>query len=477
MNKFILGFQNRISGSLYTSYINRDYAYFLNNETSQIVKNLTQEVSRVSQLLLMTITLVGEILIFIFIAILLLLISPKIFLLLIVGLMIVISIYYYFIKKKLSSWGSIISYSYNEFANNILQTFQNIKYVKLIDRNFFFINDFKKHYESYSAKVAKSKIISQTPKLWLEGCSVSIFFIIFHLEYSKNNMLDLLALLGVLVFALIKLLPSFNKIVTSYQYLLINQKALDSITELLFRKDTNKQPLQNKDHLEKPQIKNFQNLEFKNICFKYKDNKFNLKNISFKINKGDRFALIGISGSGKSTILDLLSGLLQPNSGEIIFNSNTILNNRHYLKSFSNYISYTCQLTNIFNDTLLFNITFKKTIENIEREKFLRILKIVELDQLAKDIANTSLGEMGAKLSGGQKQKIAIARSLYKNPEILILDEATSSLDNESEKRILKSVFFAYPELTYIMVTHKKNLVVDFNKTLLINDGEVKHYK
>ena len=83
---------------------------------------------------------------------------------------------------------------------------------------------------------------------------------------------------------------------------------------------------------------------------------------------------------------------------------------------------------------------------------------------------------MGAKLSGGQKQKIAIARSLYKNPEILILDEATSSLDNESEKRILKSVFFAYPELTYIMVTHKKNLVVDFNKTLLINDGEVTHY-
>jgi len=475
LNKFILNFQNRISQDLYETYINKEYQFFLTYETSRIVRNLTQEISRVSQSLLMAISLLGEALIFIFVSLFLFFLSPYIFFLLISTIVIMILVYYFIIKKKLVYWGSEISSSYNEFANNILQTFQNIKYVKLIDKNILFIKDFLEHYKNYTKKVTYSKIVSQTPKLFLETIFIIVFFIIFQIEYTKDNMTDLLAIIGVLTFAIIKLLPSFNKIITSYQYILLAQKPLANILHLIFDESKNELNL-----AEKTSKINFQSLQFKNINFSYGEEKFKIKDLSFKINKKEKLAIIGESGSGKSTILDLISFLLYPSSGEIILNSNQLLNEKNLQRNFRNSLSYVCQSTNIFNNTLIYNITLEKDFIKIDKEKYFKILRILDLENLGKSIidldSTKKLGELGSQLSGGQRQKIGIARALYKDSEILILDESTSSLDENSENKILKSIFSEYNDLTTIMVTHKKQLVTNFDKILLINRGKVDQF-
>ena len=201
-----------------------------------------------------------------------------------------------------------------------------------------------------------------------------------------------------------------------------------------------------------------------------------MNGVNFKIKRSDKIGIMGRSGGGKTTFLNLLTGLLLPTSGNInIDNKNINTVSNQWKKN----IGYVHQSTFLADDTILFNIALTNELKKKELERIWEILKIVDLDQYIKNLKlglNTLVGERGSKISGGQCQRLGIARVLFSNPSILILDEATSALDEETQTKILKLIYKDMQKKTIITVSHRINTLKYCQKVFKLIDGKlIKH--
>ena len=214
-------------------------------------------------------------------------------------------------------------------------------------------------------------------------------------------------------------------------------------------------------------------MDLKNINFNYKNSSKVLTNVSFSIKKGDKIGIIGQSGSGKSTLVDLIMGLLEPSSGDIFLNGKKINYDKDKFELRNNF-SHVPQNYFILNETLKDNILFSLTKNNLHnKENFANAIKCSQLSKLVEDLQNgidTLIGDKGLNISGGQRQRVALARALYQNKNILVLDEATNSLDQETENYFLDELNKLYPDLTIIFITHKKNLLDRFTKVINLDE-------
>ena len=270
-------------------------------------------------------------------------------------------------------------------------------------------------------------------------------------------------------FASTRLLPSISKIAQSIQSIKFNSVVVDLIYNELAAYDESK----NDEDVDQVKDNNliFDEIKFEKVGFSYlpKDNKI-LSDINIRIEKSDKIGIIGKTGSGKSTFINLFCGLLNPQKGKIILN-NKDLNYQKY--SWQNLIGYVPQNVSIVDESILFNICLEDDKEKINLKKVEEILKILDLYdyiyRLPKKLDELA-GEGGKNLSGGQCQRIGIARALYKNPTILLLDEATSSLDESTEGKILNSIFEIMKDKIVIFSTHRKNVLNYCNKTYEIKD-------
>jgi ABC-type bacteriocin/lantibiotic exporter with double-glycine peptidase domain len=256
-------------------------------------------------------------------------------------------------------------------------------------------------------------------------------------------------------------MPSINRLVVSYINITVNKKSLNVIFEELLENTTlelNKPKTCKKIHFDK-------SIVIKNLTFYYENNenkifdKFNLE-----IKKGEFIALIGATGSGKTTLIDLIAGLLSPNDGEILSDNENIENNKN---GWLNKVGYVPQNIFLNDDSIEKNIVFTTEEEKVDRNKVVEVAKqsqIYEFITSKKDGLNTIVGERGAKLSGGQKQRIGIARALYNNSEILILDEFTSALDIKTEEEILQELSKLKKNKTIIISTHKSDILKHCDK-------------
>ena len=223
-----------------------------------------------------------------------------------------------------------------------------------------------------------------------------------------------------------------------------------------------------------PKKFDFEEICFDNVFFKYNSNEksFFLKNLNLKIKKKDKIGVMGKTGSGKTTMINLLTGLLSPDKGHILINKKKDF----YIDSWQNALSYVPQNIYITNSSIKFNITFKDTLSAEEEEKLDDVLKKVQLYDFVNSLenkVNTLLGESGNNLSGGQSQRLGIARALYKDSQIIILDEATSALDESTEEKILDTIYSTTNEKTVISISHKKSSLRYCNKIYEVKDGSI----
>ena len=294
-----------------------------------------------------------------------------------------------------------------------------------------------------------SNTLSQSPRLLLEMVGFSILIgVVIYVVYKYNNAQMVIPIMSMYAIAFYRLLPSINRILNSYNMILFRIKALDIVYDEL--------------HIETEKIK-YEPLDFKtqiqlnNISFSY-DTISIIKNINLTIKKGQKIAISGESGIGKTTLLNIIIGLYQPTAGEMLIDKTPLTNNN--IGTWRQKIGYIPQDIYLFDGTVAENVTLGREFDENKLVKVLKSANIYDF-LLTKNGINTKVGEGGIKFSGGQMQRIAIARALYGNPEILALDEATSALDKETEDRILKEIFDINKDKTLIIVTHRLDTIQD----------------
>ena len=469
--KYINNLQVNISSRLYSKYLYQPYSFFLDKNSAELVRNVNNEVARLSRAIMYFVTLLTESLVLIFLTLLILLVDPLNGMLISSILILSALIYNYALKDYFVDWGKERLHQSALVIKNLLQGFGAIKQLKLSSVEEEFLIQFKTHQK----KIAKANILSNSftemPRLWLEFIGVlALVIIIFTLlkrSSSPEEILPVVAFFGASAF---RILPSIKRILQAAQKLKFNFPA----TDLIFRELNSTIKEENNSYHNSENLFFQKNIEANNISFKFpKSEKFLFQDISLKIYKNEAIGIYGETGAGKSTLIDILTGILKPSDGSVLCDNQEIEKN---IKSWQSRIGYVPQEIFLIDDSIINNIAFGIRKEKINLKRINEVIKLSQLENFINTLprgAETKVGERGIKLSGGQKQRIGIARALYKNPDLLIFDEATSSLDENTEKKIIETINSFKQKKTMIIISHRIVTLKNCDRTYKIENSKL----
>ncbi len=471
-NNFISKLTVDTSDFLFKNYLNKTYIYHLNRNSSELIKNFQVEINGFGNYLVSYLQLLTESVLALSVILTLLYIEFTATIFVLVFFFILSYLFHQFAKKKSERWGSLRASNDTEISKVIIEGLSGIKEILILGRKSFFQRKLI-HLNQIKADLSvKSMTIRQVPRFYLELLSViSLVVFIYFLLKNNQNLDRIMITLGVFVGATFRLLPSINRILSSLQNIKYYKSSLEIISNELMGVSKN---LNEKETLG-GEIDFKKCLELKNISFSYKDNKPILENIDLKINKGELIGIIGQSGAGKTTFINILVGLLTQNSGKIFLDEKELSHDKINLWKCK--IGYVPQDVYLIDDTIEKNIAFgidadKINSQNIEKAIVQSQLKTF-INQLPKGI-NTIVGERGVQISGGQRQRIGIARALYNDAELLVLDEATSALDLETESEFINSVLSLKRDKTILIITHRLSTITNCDKIFKIENGHLK---
>ena len=376
-----------------------------------------------------------------------------------------------FIKSGLFRDGKNYSSKYKESLKIVEEILNNIDFIKISKTFEYFKNQFKSTNFEFRNLGANINIKSQSPRYLIESSVlISIIFISIIINYGKNNINSELALIGSLGLGIYKILNPMQQFFNGISTVQAYTPSFKNIYNLL---NSNSYSIPKKDFLFIPEKNNY--LNFSEVYFRYFNEKnYSLKNINLKIFKGEKIGIIGFSGSGKSTLIKLFTGLFFPSKGSIFFKSQDIFANNLSLLNWQENISYVPQDIFLSDNQIIQNICFGIKEESYNFNRVIRSAKISEIHNFIKSLSdgyNHVIGEKGSQLSGGQKQRIGIARALYKKHEILILDEALSSLDSKNEIKIVNNIFDNFKRNLLIIVSHRITSLRLCDRIIVINKG------
>ena len=472
-----LRYSNRMylyySNNLFDYFLRRDYLFHLQKSSSELSANTYTDTQRLQgQILKPMLEICSNLFILIFIFMTLLVVDFYLTVVFTLFFLIFYIIYSLIIQKKISSYGKTISESYPLFFQSLFEGTRGIREVKLYDKIDFIHKTFENTNKLIGNQFLKIDIYSNLPRNIIELISytliiLSLNILMLNFNYTFNQ---IAVLLSVYLLSLTKIIPALQKVYLDLISISSHSWTYYKIREYLFDfKQKKQENFYEKNDSEDIEFKSL--ISINDLNFRYPDGSFaGLANISLEINKGDKISIIGKSGSGKSTMIDVLSGLIPLDSGKIKID-NKILNEKN-LSSWQKKISYVSQNTFLTNSSILENITFSKNNSEVDRKKAKQILKNLNLSEFIDHLDN-ELGEVGKRISGGQRQRISIARAIFRNSEILIVDEGTSALDKENSDIILDYIFKVFKERTIIFVCHSKILFEKCDKFIYLNEGKL----
>ena len=467
---FLAKVDNELSKRIFNLYIKQKYSFHMDNRSSKLLNNLvTQIPAFTSSAILSIIIVITEGSIFLCISTMLFITEPLGSFLIFCTLGTVCFTYYALAKKSIALWGKNRIKFQDIRVKQIQESLQGIREILMTWKQDSFLKNFSYSTFKYTEIGKKQYIIRNFPRLLLEFLgvlSLAILFVMFQLKSVPIN--EMIPIIGFFAAASFKMIPSANRLLNAFQILKFSGPVIDLINKEINLKKEFKEEKNSKVDFNK-------NIILENINFSYNKNseKIILKNINQKIKKGDFIGFIGESGSGKTTLVDLILGLLSPTKGKIKVDDTNINQN---LKSWQSMIGYVPQDVFLTDDTIAKNIAFGIDENNINHDDVNYAIKTSQLSNVINNIENnlnSVIGERGIKLSGGQKQRIGIARALYKRPKILVLDEATSSLDVNTEQEIIKSINLLAGSLTIIIISHRYSTLAGCNKIFEIKDKNI----
>ncbi|OUV61110.1 MAG: hypothetical protein CBC82_07150 [Cellvibrionales bacterium TMED122] len=460
------------SRDLFLYYLLRPYKYFLKSSTHHLVQKCTNYVhTSIGNYFTSFLIMISQTITFFFILGFLFFYEPFITLFLVISIGLFYFIVFNNLKGKISQTGKVLPFFFKETSKIISNTFNSYKEFKLSNNKNYFFKLFDLPAKKYKEGNIFINLLQQLPVFAIEVFAyVSILFLSLYLYFNTDNFNQTIPLIGLIALSLRRLLPAAQTIYLQLTQIKFFKKSFEVISSDLINSLEFSERNKKKN---KSKLFDFnRTIEFKKIKFSY--NKSNvLKNLDIKIHKGKFIGITGLSGQGKTTFLDLLCGLLKPKSGEIYIDNNLI--NKIDSDNWGSQISYVPQKANLLDQTVLKNVTFDDGKVNLRKVK--KVCKIVEISSfIEKKLKNkyyTKIGEEGVRLSGGQAQRINLARALYNQPKILILDEATNSIDSIIENKIINKIKKNYKNLTVIFVSHRIKILEKMDKIFFFNEGNI----
>ena len=471
-SKFCYAVQGDLATNLFKRYLFSNLIVNHKKKTSELIRNLTTEMDQlVTSVLLPALNFIVELTIFISITCILVFYEPAGTLIVFVFSLIIISFFYFFTKKKINKFADARHEGENSRIKILQDSFGSIKDLIILKIRNFSFEKFSLKTHIVSTAKGKMEFINFLPKIWIEYFGVFILMsLIAFLVISDENIESIVPTLALFSVASFRMLPIINRLIISIQHMRFGLPVLNNLRKNLFTIEAGQ-----KNHFYIDDIKEstkLENIVFKDVSFFYTlGDKNILENINIEICKGDRLGIIGESGIGKSTFLDLLIGFQFPVNGEIIINNK--IKNTNLLK-IMNDIGYVQQNAYLIDGTIEENIALgEKNPDKKQLQKIIDICLLNDIVELSNLGTKKEIGEKGNLLSGGQKQRIALARALYKNPKILILDEATNALDIETELTILDNINNIKSIEIFLTINHRNLSLKNCNAFLKFENNNI----
>tara|TARA_B100000029_G_scaffold508807_1_gene596547 strand:+ start:1394 stop:3124 length:1731 start_codon:yes stop_codon:yes gene_type:complete len=479
-NNFVFTFFTILLNKLFSNYMRRSLIFHLRNNTAEFIRNLVADTHNVTVGFMGAITsLLLEIILVIGLISIVIYLQPNVALAVIFIIALIGISLFLLIRKQISGLGKKRQlYAFLDIKY-MMQGLGGIKEIKVANRE----KEVTDIYSTNSQNMKKVNFLissfNQIPKLILEFLALSTLILLL-ITFNNLNFpfVEIISYFTIIIAAFIRLLPSANKIIISFMNITFYKPSLNILYDEIITNLDNQ--LKNIETKEKNNFLFKDKIEIKNIDFNYKDNERMVevfKNASMTIDKGDMVGIVGETGSGKSTLVDLIIGLIDISKGEILVDNKNIINNK---KSWNNIIGYVPQTVFLNDESFAENIYFYQELEERNKEKLLDSIKQAQLEKFVLNLPNgidTMIGEQGQRLSGGQRQRIGIARSIYKDSEILIFDESTNSLDKETEQSFLRDIMNFKQKKTIIMISHKLSTLSNCNKIFEIKNLKINKIK
>lgn len=468
--RFAFGLQAQLSQRLFALYLRQPYTFHLQRNSAQLIRNTIGEVTiftlhAITPMML----LFTEVFVLFGLGCLLLVVEP-------LAALVVASVmgftgwlFHRITRRHVTRWGKERQYHEGLRLQHLQQGLGGAKDVKLLGRESEFLNQYGLH-NAQSAHVGQlQQTLQQLPRLWLELLAVVGLAILVLTLLVQGRPLDIiLPTLGLFVAAAFRLLPSVNRVIAAAQTLRYGLPVVDT----LYTEFSQLAPPPPDDSHAKVSFRD--TLELKQVDYAYPGaTEPVIKDVSFAIRRGESIGFIGTSGAGKSTLVDILLGLLTPNRGFVLVDG---IDLQQHLRSWQNHIGYVPQAIFLTDDTLRRNVAFGLPDEQINEAAVQRAIRASQLDDFVSSLSeglDTLVGERGVRLSGGQRQRIGIARALYHDPSVLVLDEATSSLDTDTERGVMEAVRALHGSKTIIIVAHRLSTVEDCDRLYRLEQGRI----
>lgn len=475
--RFVYTNQFRTSEQVMKKFLSRGYEYYLNADTAVIQRNITSDVNNMYALILSLLTLTSEIIVFLCLAVVLLVADFKMTLMISTLLIVTLLIIKKILKPILKKAGKDNQDYYSGLFKWISQTVTGIKEVKISNKEKHFISEYMECGQGYVNAVQKYSLYNNVPRLLIETvCVIGMISYLMVLVLGGDDAVSMMSTIAAFGLAIVRLMPCANRINNQVNNIAYFEPAFmgvaDNLKAEIDAKNVGLEEFEPAD--EKLDVK--KTIELKDIYYKYPNtDKWIFENANLTIPVGKSVGIVGTSGAGKSTIVDVLLGLLQLDEGHIFADGIDVLEKDNYRRWLKN-VGYIPQTIFMLDDSIKKNICFGLSDEEIDEKRLWEVAREAQLDEFIKSLPegmDTSIGERGIRISGGQRQRIGIARALYGDPEVLILDEATSALDNDTESAIMESINRLHGLKTLVIIAHRLQTIEKCDEVYRVSEGKI----